>query len=104
MKHVKSHEFEAHPKESLSSNELLTVVRSGHAIGYYIPSSAGRRRSLLDTLDRLDKAVQQVLAETGLTEDELADFFDLSKPFEEQVKRLEARRASVTTGADAAND
>jgi len=104
MKNVPSHEFEAHPKEYMSSNEPLTIERNGHAIGYYIPSRAGRRQSLLDTLDRLDKAVQQVMVETGLTEDELADLFDLNKPFEEQVKRLEARRASVATGADAAHD
>jgi hypothetical protein len=104
MKHVNSHDFEAHPKRYLSSDEPLTVERNGHSIGYYIPSRAGQRASLLESLDRLEKAVERVLAETGLAEDELADLFDLNKPFEEQLERLEARRASVAAGADAAND
>ena len=104
MKRVTSHEFEAHPKRYLSSDEPLTVERNGHPIGYYIPSRAGRRASLRESLDRLEKTVQNILARTGLTEDEFADLFDLNKPIEEQLERLEARRASVAAGADAAHD
>ncbi|MBN3896334.1 MAG: hypothetical protein HWQ41_14020 [Nostoc sp. NOS(2021)] len=32
-------------------------------------------------MERFTKAVEQVLAETGMTEDELAGIFDMSKPF-----------------------
>lgn len=34
-------------------------------------------------LDRLGATVDRILAETGMTEDELADLFDLSKPLPE---------------------
>lgn len=107
MKHVKSDEFEAHPKAYLSSTEPLTIEQNGHAIGYYIPSRAGRQESLRQTLDEIGKTVQGILDRTGWTEDEFADLFDLNKSFEEfeeQLERLERRRTTVATGTDAAHD
>lgn len=90
MKRVGVREFEDHAATYLSSNEALTIERDGVPLGYYIPSRAGRRESYLKSLKALEETVERILAETGMTEDELADLFDLNKPLPEHPKpRLE---------------
>ncbi len=104
MKHVDIREFEARPARYLFGKEPVTVERDGHSIGYYLPSRAGQQASRKEALDRLGETVERILAETGWTEDEFADLLDPSKPFEEQLERLEMRRKPVAAGADAARD
>jgi hypothetical protein len=43
------------------------------------PRSRGNPRSS-KALEEFDRAIEQVLAESGMTRDELADLLDLSKP------------------------
>lgn len=37
--------------------------------------------AIQENMERLEQLIAQVLARTGMSEDEFADLFDLSKPF-----------------------
>ncbi len=103
MKRVDAREFQEHAEAYLAGDELLEIERNGLPVGHYLPITLGLRvdrrhdtqtvtREIADTVRnqrklegreammRLEQTVQKILAETGLTEDELADLFDLSKP------------------------
>lgn len=103
MKRVDAREFQEHAEEYLAGDELLEIECDGRPVGHYLPVQLGwkvdvRRdtetvtRQIQDTVrsqrklkareavERLEQTVRRVLDETGLTEDELADLFDLSKP------------------------
>jgi hypothetical protein len=82
MKVVGVREFRDHATLYLSGTDPIAVTKNGHVIGIYTPFKRDyerRRRAL----DRLEQTVNQILAETGMTEDELADIFDVSKPLPE---------------------
>ena len=92
MKRVSLDEFVEHAAEYLAGEEQLEVESDGHTLGYYrpIPVRAreltvrrGPKPGTKEAMERLERTVQRVLEETGLTEDELADLFDLNKPFPE---------------------
>ena len=72
------------PTGYLKEAEPIAVERHGRLIGFYIPVEPKRtaqgQAELKDALARLEESVQRVLEETGMTEDELADYFDLNKP------------------------
>jgi len=91
MKRVSVGEFAEHAAEYLSGEEELEIECDGRTLGYYRPIPIKARELTVrrpkpdakEAMDRLGQAVQRVLDETGLTEDELADLFDLNKPFPE---------------------
>jgi len=56
------------------------VEKHGQLIGYYIPASRASQEKIREDVAQLAIAVKQALDETGMTEDELADLFDLNKP------------------------
>jgi hypothetical protein len=62
----------------------IAVERNGRLIGFYVPvgqhMAPDREAALEEALERLETAIERVLEQTGMTEDELADLFDLSKP------------------------
>ena len=66
------------PKEA----EPIAVERHGKVIGVYIPvePKRGEEEELKETLAHPDPSVKRVLEETGMTEDELAGYFDPSRP------------------------
>jgi hypothetical protein len=102
---VPADEFARHAAEYLEGTEPVSVERDGEVIGRYLPtpndhgsngtSSTSQIPSLphgdLDwstvrpesraTLERLRRVLQDVYTETGMTENELADYLDMSKPF-----------------------
>jgi hypothetical protein len=84
MKRVGVREFRDRATGYLKEAEPIAVERHGRLIGFYIPvepkRSAGDEAELKEALARLDASVRRVLEETGMTENELADYFDLSKP------------------------
>ncbi len=84
MKHVGVREFRDRATSYLKEAEPIAVERHGKLIGFYIPvepkRSAGDEAELKGALARLDASLRRILEETGMTEDELADYFDLSKP------------------------
>lgn len=82
MKHVGIKEFRDRATSYFSATEPIAVERHGKLIGFYIPVET-RSRSAEETsaaIDRLEASVKRVLDESGMTEDELAEYFDLSKP------------------------
>jgi hypothetical protein len=99
MRSVQLDEFSRRPAEYLESGESLSIERDGRVIGRYVPVSNGTGREVRTTgtieiawprateeerreaLARFDEAVEQVLAESGMTREELADLLDLSRPF-----------------------
>lgn len=79
MKDVGVREFRDHATKYLSGADTLAVRKHGHLIGIYIPMKRDEEK-VRQAVDRLERTVKQVLEETGMTEDELADIFDVSKP------------------------
>jgi antitoxin (DNA-binding transcriptional repressor) of toxin-antitoxin stability system len=57
----------------MSSGETLVIERHGRPIGFFVPVTAKDRRAGREALGRLGHLVEQVLDETGLDEDALAD-------------------------------
>ena len=104
MKRVPADEFARRAAEYLEGTEPVAVEKDGEVIGRYVPTPNGHasngtpspdhrpshRHDELDwstvrpesraTLERLRRVLEEVYAETGLTEDELADYFDMTKP------------------------
>jgi hypothetical protein len=83
MKHVGVREFRDHATQYLGGGEPIVVERHGVPIGYYMPAGLQSRKGskeAKEALERLERTVKQILDETGMTEDELAGYFDLSQP------------------------
>jgi hypothetical protein len=84
MKRVGVREFRDHATQYLASDEVLAIERHGQPIGFYIPTGKSRQENFQEALARLEQTVGQVLAETGLSEDQLARLFDLHEPLPEE--------------------
>lgn len=89
MKHVGVREFRDRATSFLRETEPIAVERHGKLIGFYIPvkpkEKPGHEARLKEALERLEASVASALEESGMTEDELADYFDLSKPLPDEV-------------------
>ena len=104
MKRVPADEFARHAAEYLEGSEIVSVEKDGEVIGSYVPAPNGHalngtqatsqsandateldwskvRPESRAIIERLQRTLQQIYAETGLTEDEFADLLDPSKPF-----------------------
>lgn len=55
----------------MSAGETLVIERHGKPIGFFVPVTAMDRKEGRAALGRLGRAVETVLAESGLSEDEL---------------------------------
>ncbi len=99
VKRVGVKEFRDRATGYFKEAEPIAVERHGRLIGFYIPVEPKRtvqdEVELKEALARLDASVKRVLEESGMTEDELADYFDLNKPIPElpagQEERAEGR-------------
>ncbi len=83
MKHVGVREFRDRATGYLKGSEPLAVERHGRLIGFYVPVESGepdRDVRLGEALEKLEEAVSRAREEGGMSEDELAEYFDLSKP------------------------
>jgi hypothetical protein len=89
MKRVSVGEFAERAADYLACDEKVEIERDGRTVGFYvpimvrprdIPTESGSKPEAKEALDRLGQAVQRILDDTGLTEDELVDLFDLNKP------------------------
>ena len=82
MKNVGVREFRDHATKYLAGPETVAVNRHGKVIGFYIPLKRDEdevRRAVA----QLGQAVERVLGETGMSEDELAGLFDMRRPLPE---------------------
>jgi len=82
MKSVGVREFRDRATAYLSGPEPVAVSKHGHVIGFYIPVERNDDE-VRRAVDRLGKAVERVLKETGMSEDELAGLLDLRRALPE---------------------
>ncbi len=78
MKHVGVREFKDKATAMMSSGETLVIERHGKPIGFFVPVDATDRKRGRAALGRLGRAVDTVLSQTGLDEDQVAE--ELSTP------------------------
>jgi antitoxin (DNA-binding transcriptional repressor) of toxin-antitoxin stability system len=79
MKHVGVREFRDHATTYLSGSHPIAISKHGRVIGLYIPMKRDKEAARR-ALDKLEETVERILEETGMTEDELADMFDMRRP------------------------
>ncbi|MGI8856539.1 MAG: hypothetical protein ACR2JW_12370 [Thermomicrobiales bacterium] len=80
MRHVGVREFRDKATMYLSGNEVLSVEKHGQPIGFYIPVHPYNEEKTQRALEQFNAAVDRLLDESGMTQEELADFLDLTKP------------------------
>ena len=78
LKNVGVREFRDHATTYLSGSDPVAVSKHGHVIGFYIPVEADREQATR-ALQQLGRSVEEILAQTGMTEDELSGLFDLRR-------------------------
>jgi hypothetical protein len=83
MKRIGVREFRDHATQYLAGDEVLAIERHGQPLGFYIPAAgrAAARKAKVDAaFARLEATVQRVMAQTGLSEEELSRLFDVTRP------------------------
>ena len=93
MKRVGVREFRDHATKYLAGDDVLAIERHGAPIGYFIPAGPRARADESRALPVWESIAHRMMAETGLSEDELADLFDLSKPLAAELPRRRTRTA-----------
>lgn len=73
MKHVGVREFKDKATAMMSSGETLVIERHGKPIGFFVPIEVADRKRGRTALGRLGRAVNSVLDQTGLDEEQLAE-------------------------------
>jgi hypothetical protein len=104
VKHVGVREFRDGATGYLKESEPLAVERHGKLIGFYIPvepKDPDPEARLAEALGRLEAAVSRALEESGMSEDELAEYFDLSKPPPRSLSEARSRAAGRESSARA---
>lgn len=71
MRHVGVREFKDQATSMMGAGETLVIERHGKPIGFFVPVDATDRRRGRAALGRLRRAIEPVLAETGLDEDQV---------------------------------
>ena len=95
MKRVGVREFRDHATQYLAGDDVLAIERHGQPIGFYVPTAAKHPENWARALERLQQTVEEVLAETGLAEEELSRLFDLREPLPEPPRgRARGRTAA----------
>jgi hypothetical protein len=64
-------EFRDQATSLLASDETLIIERHGETIGFYVPITAKDRRAGRNALGRLGGLVDDIVARSGIDEDEL---------------------------------
>lgn len=85
MKRVGIREFRDRATLYLAAGEPLEIERHGKPIGYFIPIKERDDEASRQALERLNRAVELVLAESGMTEEELSAYFDLNRPVADAI-------------------
>lgn len=80
MKHIGVREFRDHATQYLSGGDVLAVERHGQPIGFYIPVSPAPAEERQRMVAQLGAAVERLLLESGMSEDELIEALDLKQP------------------------
>jgi antitoxin (DNA-binding transcriptional repressor) of toxin-antitoxin stability system len=64
-------EFRDQATTILAAGETLVIERHGEPIGFFVPIVATDRKAGREALGRLGKVVEDVIAQSGISEDEL---------------------------------
>jgi antitoxin (DNA-binding transcriptional repressor) of toxin-antitoxin stability system len=64
-------EFRDQATTILAGGETLIIERHGEPIGFFVPITAKDRRAGRDALGRLGELVNDIIARSGLDEDEI---------------------------------
>jgi len=78
LKSVGVREFRDRATAYLSGSDPVAVSKHGRVIGFYIPLERNEDE-VRHGVAKLGQTVQRILHETGMSEDELAELFDLRK-------------------------
>jgi len=81
VKVVGVRDFRDHATRYLAGTEPVAVSNRGNVVGFYIPLQRDHQQTER-ALKQLGIKVQQLLSETGMTEDELAQLFRLRGPID----------------------
>ena len=84
MKRVGVREFKDKATALISEEEALVIEKHGKPVGFYIPIVQKDKAEAKQAADRLQATVDEVLEHTGMTEDELVEFF--TKDWEQSVR------------------
>ncbi|MGH3504627.1 MAG: hypothetical protein ACRDQA_27570, partial [Nocardioidaceae bacterium] len=76
LKNVGVREFRDHATTYLSGSDPVAVSKHGRVIGFYIPLERDVEE-VERAVARLADSIDRVVAETGLSEDDLAQLLDL---------------------------
>lgn len=80
MRKVGVKEFRDNATKLLASGETMLIERHGHPVGYFIPVKTEKEKEAAKVaLKQLEEAVNEFIAETGISEEELADFFTIKR-------------------------
>lgn len=71
MRAIGIREFRDQASSILAGGETLVIERHGEPIGFFVPIAAKDRRAGRDALGRLAGIVDDVIARSGLDEDEI---------------------------------
>lgn len=80
MKRIGVREFRDHATHYLAGDEVLAIERHGQPIGFYIPTANSRDENFKEALERLERTLARVSAESGLSETDVSLLFDLAEP------------------------
>lgn len=75
METVGIREFREKLAEYLESSAPVAITRHGETIGFYIPTRRKRTDEEKAAFDQAAKRLQKMLADRGITEDELVEEF-----------------------------
>ena len=78
LKNVGVREFRDHATTYLSGSEPVAVSKHGQVIGFYIPVERDDEQARR-AIEKLANTVDRILKATGMTEEELAQLFDLGR-------------------------
>ena len=78
VKHVGVRELRGDLAETLKGNDPIIVERHGQVVGIYMPVQTADREKVTDAIKRFNAAVEEVLRQTRMTRNELADSLDLT--------------------------
>lgn len=79
VKNVGVREFRDHATAYLSGSEPVAVSKHGRVIGFYIPLERDDTE-VQRAVARLGSVVDGIVADTGLSEEDLATMLDLRRP------------------------
>jgi antitoxin (DNA-binding transcriptional repressor) of toxin-antitoxin stability system len=80
MRSVGIREFRDQATRLIASGQPVAIERHGKLVGFYIPVKTRDVDEKKRALEEFRQAVDAVLAESGMTEEELSQALDLSRP------------------------